>query len=76
MKITAFNQAINSIDELEVVAREKAEQTVLNFNNSDEKKIPFDIKCLVALNFYVTGKYQNQIRGIGYVSQSSVMCIV
>lgn len=64
--------AIKLIDELETVARTKAANNGTISNESDEKKIPFEIKCLVAMNFYATGSYQNQIRGIGYMSQSSV----
>lgn len=61
--------AIKLIEELEeVYARNKGPST-----DSDEGyKIPFDIKVLVALNFYATGSYQNEIRCIGEMSQSSV----
>lgn len=61
--------AIKLIEELEEIYF--AQQAVTP-EGIEIHKIPFDIKVLVALNFYATGSYQNEIRSIGEMSQSSV----
>lgn len=59
--------AIKLIEELQQIYEQQQGPS-----NENSIKIPFDLKVLVALNFYATGSCQNEIRSIGHISQSSV----